>query len=137
MSLTRSGGRSGARPTRRQRLWFIAGWAAYVAVVAVGAIVLEDGSPAWQKWTVAGVSAAIAVLWTGGAFRAARRSVELERLLVTESASMASFLTMLGSLTYSLFESWVGLPKLSMWVVFAFGMWTWAVLSWIERRKYP
>ena len=60
---------------------------------------------------------------------------ELDRLIVSESTSLAFFATMLAALTYGLLESFIDAPRLTAWTTWMFGMGSWVVLTHVFRRK--
>jgi len=110
---------------------------AYMALVGVGSV-LQSHHPR-PTGALIGIAVATIVTSVTGtflAFLSGRRSKELDRLLFTESISVAFFVTMLGSLAYALLEAWIKAPKLSMWVVFTVGMWSWAIATMVFRRRY-
>jgi hypothetical protein len=112
-------------------------FAVYVALVGVGSII--QGFHPRPKGALIGIAIATigtALAGLGFFIRAGRRSTELERLLFAESTSTAFFVTMLFALTWSLLEAWIDAPKLSMWVVWSVGMFSWGVLSGVFKRRY-
>jgi hypothetical protein len=119
----------------RNWLWLFIG--VYVVLAGVGSVLqgLEPKPKAAlivvSVGTVAAVVGAMVVAIRGG-----RRSRELERFLFSESTSIAFFVTMLGAVTYALLEAWLDAPKLSMWLVWSFGMLSWIVASSVFKRRY-
>ncbi len=61
---------------------------------------------------------------------------ELERMLLSESASVAHFAMMLAALSYSMFESFLSAPALPMWSVVSFGFMTWFTSRALLMRRY-
>jgi hypothetical protein len=109
----------------------------YIVLVVIGsALQSHRPRPTVALIAIAAGTIVASVAGTLLAFLSGRQSKELDRLLFTESISVAFFVTMLFSLAYALLEVWIKAPKLSMWVLFAVGMWTWAVASVIFRRRY-
>jgi hypothetical protein len=108
----------------------------FLLIGVASAFDVGEASPRW----IPALIAAGMVLSGGGAVLsvlvAARKSKELDRLLLSESTSVAFFLTMLASLTYALLESWVDAPPLSLWNVWTFGMLTWIATFAILGRRY-
>jgi len=120
----------------KMRLVVLVLFAPFFLLIGVASAFIDEGSPRW----IPALIAAGMVLSGGGAvfsvLVAARRSKELDRLLLSESTSVAFFLTMLASLTYALLESWVDAPPLSLWNVWTFGMLTWIVTFAFLGRRY-
>jgi hypothetical protein len=110
---------------------------AYVVIVMLGSrlrAIEPHPKGALIAVAVGSVIAAIGFMIT--TIRGGRRNTELERMLFSESTSLAFFLTMIGAITYSLLEAWVDAPRLSMWVVWSVGMGSWAILSLVLKRRY-
>jgi hypothetical protein len=109
----------------------------YIVLVVIGSV-LQSHRPRPTAALIAIAAATIVTSVTGTllAFLGGRQSKELDRLLFTESISVAFFVTMLFSLAYALLEVWIKAPKLSMWVVFAVGMWTWSIASSISSPPW-
>jgi hypothetical protein len=68
--------------------------------------------------------------------REIRRERELERTVSLEATSFAFFITMVATLAYALVNEIVGLPALTMWPVFMFGMVAWGIGAVLFRRRY-
>lgn len=105
--------------------------------IGLAALLGVDGdSPRWMSALIAGGMVLSAGGTVGYILIAGRREKELDRLVFSESTSIAHFVTMLGALTYALFESWLDVPQVSMWNVWTFGMLAW-LISWaLQRRRY-
>jgi hypothetical protein len=115
---------------------FVGGIAAYTALLLVGRTMVTDGDPTTgQRWFFATGTIVAALLSVGVAIRRARRTDELDRLIVSESTSLAFFATMLAVLTYGLLESFIDAPRLTAWNTWMFGMSSWIVLTFVFRRK--
>lgn len=119
----------------RNPVWAAIG--AYVLLIGAGSV-LQSVKP---RPTAALVAVAVGTIFAAIGFmaftvRAGRQSRELERMLFSESTSIAFFVTMVGAITYALLEAWIDAPKVSMWLVWTLGMGTWAIGSLILGRRY-
>ena len=95
--------------------WQLDGRHVNAAIVAVAAAAL-----------IAGVMVGVRTAW---------RSDGVDRQVLMLSAAVSFFLTMAAAVGYALFESLSTAPRLSMWVVWAFGGGTWALSSLVIRRR--
>jgi hypothetical protein len=123
---------------RLSRSGVVAAWSAYILLIGAGSVVKEMQHPPrpWTRWVIAGATVAAGLIAMTAVVRTARRSKELERFLSVEATSLAFFTTMIGVITYALLEVWVSAPRLSMWVVWTFGMFSWAAYSIVLGRRY-
>ena len=120
---------------QRNLVWTLMG--AYVVLVGVGSVLRgQEPKPTGALIAIAVATVASIVGAMIVAIRSGRRSRELERLLFSESTSIAFFVTMLGVVTYGLLEAWLDAPELSMWFVWSFGMIAWIIASAIFKRRY-
>lgn len=120
---------------RKAKVQFVVGMLTYLAIVTAGAIALNEQSSDASRWAVAVGSILAALVWLTGTIRFIRRTTEVDRFISLESTSIAFFVTMVSVLTYALLESWIELPKLSMWFPWTVGMGTWAILTIVVKRK--
>ena len=128
-------GRRRFRAAFRDRFWLLMG--VYVLSVGVGTVLqVQDPKPKAALVAVAIGTIAAAVGAMIVRIRSGRRSRELERLLFSESSSIAFFVTVLGAVSYALLETWIDAPRVSMWFVWSFGMVAWGIASAIFRRRY-
>lgn len=122
---------------RFSRSWFWGFIAAYVLFVIAGVVIADSEQP--NRVALGVVAAGTIATAAGGilvAIRAGRRSKELERLLFSESTSIAFFATMLAAVTYGLLESWFDAPVMSAWMFWSIGMASWFIASFVARRRY-
>ncbi len=109
----------------------------YFVLVGAGSIFQSHKpQPTWALIAIAAGTIVSSVAGTLSAFLGGRRSKEVDRLMFTESITIAFFVTMLFALSYGLLEAWFKAPKLSMWLVFTVGMVSWVVSSLVFRRRY-
>jgi hypothetical protein len=83
----------------------------------------------------AAVAAVILVAVVGSLARNVARIDGLDREVLLRSAAFAFFATALSAATYALFEAFDNAPRLSMWVVWTFGMLTWAVSTAVVKAR--
>jgi hypothetical protein len=142
----------------RTRIWYVVGLGAFVLVgtgygairyrnlplfaaglyvaatdIGIGARELEDAR--WAMWIVAAATIAGGLIFMRSVVRSVRSEKELEKVINTDATSIAFFAVMLAALTYALLETYVDLPRISMWLVWSVGMGTWAVMSFVVRRR--
>ena len=113
----------------------LAGLATYSVLLVGGRLFVEENDPAWQRGVLAALIIAVALVTVGVLFRSARRTKEVDRVVVAEATSWSFFATMSAALTYGLLESFTNAPRLSMWSVWMFGMTAWVVASRLFARK--
>jgi hypothetical protein len=106
----------------------------YGVVLAIGRATLDDGDATWLRWAFAGGTIAAALFSLSFMVRATLRTREVDRVVITESASLAFAVTMVGAVTYGLLESLADLPRLSAWATWTGGMGAWLVASLLVRR---
>lgn len=118
--------------------WMPVAWSVYFVLVVTGGVLHEAQYPPklWTMWIIAGTTIAAAAAAMVLVVRAVGRARELDRLISVESISIAFFATMIGSLTYALLEVWVKAPRLSMWVPWSIGMFTWGLATALFQRRY-
>jgi hypothetical protein len=87
-------------------------------------------------WGFAATQVVIAVVATLLIVRFVRRSKELERMISLEATFLAFFAVLVGTFTYALFEEWVDAPRLSMGLVWVFGITCWVFFSSLVGRRY-
>lgn len=119
----------------RTFVWAV--WSVYISDCIVGMVVIRGSHPERAVvWVLGGIAIAAAAAGMVLVVQAVRGSQELERLISFESTSIAFFATMIAAVTYALLESWLDLPSLSAWFVFAFGMGSWILADRIFNRRY-
>jgi hypothetical protein len=64
-----------------------------------------------------------------------RRKDGVERQVFLQSTSLAFFITVLGAISYALFEVFAEAPKLSMWLVWSWGMAAWGIGSAVIAKR--
>ena len=108
----------------------------YIAATDIGIGVRELGNVRWAIWIVAAATIAAGLIFMRSVVRYVRSEKELEKVISTDATSIAFFAVMLSALTYALLETYLDLPRVSMWLVWSFGMGTWAVMSFVVRRRF-
>jgi hypothetical protein len=107
----------------------------YVVATDVG-IVARDNNADWALWIIGLTSIAAGLVFMRSIVESVRSEKELERVINTDATSIAFFAVMLSALTYALLETYMDLPRVSMWLVWTVGMGTWAVMSFVVRRRF-
>lgn len=114
----------------------------YVAgyIVLVFLVWMAPASGPRQDSGVAGVVVAtvasgliIATIVDGA--RLQRRKDGVERQIFLQSTSLAFFITVLGAVVYALFEVFIDAPKLSMWLLWVWGMSAWGIASAVIAKR--
>lgn len=100
---------------------FIVGMLAYALVVVLQVVLVEpEGLAVWAGIALALLPMVCAVWAMAGWLRAVRTFDELRQKIFTEAALVSFGLTAIATFTYGFLEVFLGLPKLSMFIVFPF-----------------
>ena len=116
---------------------FTIGMAAYTVIVVAGGFLLD---PQALTPIVAALLALVpiaAALWAmAGWLKAVRTFDELQQKIFSECGLIALGLTAVVTFTYGFLETLIGLPRVSMFVVFPFIAATFALAQPFVRRRY-
>lgn len=120
----------------RKLFWGL--WLLFTILLAAGWLLQEQWAvaPAWFPGAMAVASIVVVAAILSLTIRYGHRSRELERVLFADSTSIAFFATMIGAVTYALLETWLDAPRVSMWLVWVFGMGSWFLASVLLGRRY-
>ena len=115
---------------------FVLGMVGYgVAVVLQGLFLEPQGLSPWVVTALALVPMAFAVWGMAGWLSAVRTFDELRQKIFAEAGLISAGLTALATFTYGFLESYLGLPRLSMFLVFPFMAFCYTVsLPFVFRR---
>lgn len=110
---------------------------AYIAFVIVAAAAPDSGERAAQGLRIALAAAAAVALAAAIAdvVRLQWRKEGVERQIFLESTCVAFFVTVVASAAYALFEVMADAPRLTMWLPWSLGMFTWAVTASRRSRR--
>lgn len=109
----------------------------YALLLVAAVLILRSYShpPLWLAVAFGLVLTALAAFAAISSYRDGRRTDGLEKLVVTESAGVAFFVTMAAAAGYALMESLAEAPQISMWWVWVVGMATWGITSIVMTRR--
>ena len=110
-------------PPRSKWRRFFVGMGLYAVLVILQSILLEPGMFATPIMILLALLPVVPVVWALlGWIDALRARDELQRRIFTEAAAFALGLTAALTISYGFLESYAGLPRLSMF-------WVWAVIA--------
>jgi hypothetical protein len=114
------------------------GMAADFVLVAVGAVVLSllDDPPTALAVVAALLPAAAASYAIAGQFRSMRSQEGVERIVDTDSAAIAFFVTALTALSWFFLESFAGAPQLSAFFTWIYSITVWFGAYVVLTRRY-
>lgn len=116
---------------------FFLGMAIYAALVVVEGLLVRDAEPAvWLGVAMALAPVAAAVWAMVNWLDAIRTFDEFQQKLFAESGLIALGITAIATFTYGFLESYVGMPKLSMFLVFPFMALCYTLSLPVVRRRY-
>ena len=116
---------------------FIIGISLYAVIVVLeGVLVDADDLSAWVGIALAVAPMAAAVWAMVNWLEGVRTFDEFQQKIFTESGLIALGITAVASFTYGFLESYVGLPKLSMFVVFPFMALCYSISLPLVHRRY-
>ncbi|HUP84490.1 MAG TPA: hypothetical protein VM143_02375 [Acidimicrobiales bacterium] len=84
---------------------------------------------------VATVASGLIIATVVDGARLQRRMGGVERQIFLQSTSLAFFVTVLGAVAYALFEVFLDAPKLSMWLLWSWGMAAWGIGSAVIAKR--
>lgn len=89
----------------------------------------------WIGPVVASVAGIVLLLAVASVVRRSLRSEGIERQVFLESTSVAFFVVVLTAGTYAVFEALADAPPLPAWVLWGWGVGTWALVSGVRNRS--
>ena len=108
----------------------------YGAMIFLIALDEEDGPlhDTWAEPVFAALAAAVLAFAVIHAARDVWRKEGVERQVLLESATIAFFVTVLATATYAMAEALMEAPPISMWALWALGMFSWALAT-MQRSR--
>lgn len=114
---------------------YIAGYILLVFLVAMAPASGQRKDSGVAGAVVATLAAALIIATIVDGARLQRRKDGVERQIFLQSTSLAFFITVLGAVAYALFEVFVDAPKLSMWLLWSWGMAAWGIGSAVIAKR--
>lgn len=130
--------RTAANPRRSAAfLKFAIGMAIYVAIVVVEGFLVPTAVQSIRLGVALAVAPMVASIWAmANWLEGVRTFDEFQQKVFTESGLIALGVTAVATFTYGFLESYVGMPKLSMFVVFPFMAFCYALSMPFVHRRY-
>jgi hypothetical protein len=128
-----------SHPTPSARGWrrFVAGMVLYALAIVVASLAVRLSDPPTFARLALALAPAAALLWGMSGWLAAVRAFdELGRRVFAEAAAITLAVVLGAALTHGLLRSYVGVPPLDGFVVFAVGGITYGLASAASWRRY-
>lgn len=130
-------GSAGSQRRSRGMRQFTIGMIGYAVVIVLeGIFVQSETSSIWLGLALAAAPMALAVWAMTGWLEAVRTFDELQQKIFSEAGLISLGITAVATFTYGFLENFLGLPKLSMFVVFPFMAFCYTISLPATTRRY-